>query len=148
VERAVADLLRFREVDAALHARALIEIVDGSKQSHWMWFVFPQLRALGRSPTAIHFGLDPEDAASFLADPMMGPRLVQITSALMAHAGLCSAEAIFGPVDALKLRSSMTLFDAQLGAHPIFAEVLAAFFSEPCLRTLDLLKAAGVARAG
>lgn len=134
----MTDLSRFQEVDAATHARALREIMAGRKESHWMWFVFPQLRGLGRSPTALHYGLEPEEAGPFLADPLLGPRLVAISRALMAHAGV-GAVAIFGPVDALKLRSSMTLFAAVPGADPVFAEVLAAFCDGPCPRTLAML---------
>ena len=109
------DLSRFHAVDAAIHAQALAEVIAGRKVSHWMWFVFPQLRGLGRSPTALHYGLTAEEAAPFLADPLLGPRLVQITRALLAHAGQRSATAILGPVDALKLCSSMTLFAAVPG---------------------------------
>lgn len=104
-----------------------------------MWFVFPQLRGLGRSPTALHYGLEPGEAAAFLADPMLGPRLVQISRALLAHAGHRSATSILGTVDALKLRSSMTLFAAVPGADPVFAAVLAAFCDGPCPQTRALL---------
>jgi uncharacterized protein (DUF1810 family) len=142
VEREVTDLSRFHEVDAALHARALAEIVAGQKDSHWMWFVFPQLRGLGRSSTALHYGLEPEEAAAFLADPQLGSRLVKISRALMLHAGRRSARAIFGQVDALKLRSSMTLFAAVPGADPVFADVLAAFCDGPCPQTLAMLQQA------
>lgn len=136
----MTDLSRFHAVDAAIHARALGEIERGRKESHWMWFVFPQLRGLGRSPTALHYGLEPNEAAPFLADPRLGPRLVQIARALMAHAGQRSAVAIFGPVDALKLRSSMTLFSSVPGADPVFAEVLASFCDGPCPQTQALLR--------
>lgn len=109
-----------------------------------MWFVFPQLRGLGRSPAALHYGLEPEEAAAFLADPLLGPRLATISRALMAHAGRRNAEQIFGPVDALKLRSSMTLFAAQPGADPVFAAVLAVFCDGPCPRTRAMLERAGL----
>ena len=134
------DLSRFHAVDAAIHAQALAEVMAGRKVSHWMWFVFPHLRGLGRSPTALHYGLTPEEAAPFLADPLLGPRLVQITRALLAHAGQRSAVAILGPVDALKLQSSMTLFAAVPGTDPVFAAVLAAFCDGPCPQTLALLR--------
>lgn len=136
----MTDLSRFRATDPAVHAWALAEVVAGRKDSHWMWFVFPQLRGLGRSPTALHYGLEPEEAAPFLADPLLGPRLVQVTRALMAHAGKRSARTIFGPVDALKLCSSMTLFSRVPGADPVFGEVLAAFCDGPCPETLAILK--------
>lgn len=134
------DLSRFHAVDPAVHARALAEIVAGQKESHWMWFVFPQLRGLGRSAMAMNFGLDPEEAAPFLADPVLGPRLTGISRALMAHAGKRSAVAIFGPVDARKLQSSMTLFAAVAGADRVFDEVLAAFCPGPCAETLAMLQ--------
>lgn len=138
----MTDLTRFHEVDPLIHARALAEITAGRKDSHWMWFVFPQLRGLGRSETARHYGLDPDEAAPFLADPRLGPRLAGISRALMAHAGQRGATAIFGPVDSLKLRSSMTLFAAQPAADPVFSQVLAAFCDGRCLQTLALLRAA------
>ena len=136
----MTDLSRFHDVDPKVHARALTEITAGRKESHWMWFVFPQLRGLGRSPTALHYGLEPEEAAPFLSDPHLGPRLVDISRALMTHAGRRSATAIFGPVDALKLRSSMTLFASVPGADTVFAQVLAAFFDGPCPQTLAILR--------
>jgi uncharacterized protein (DUF1810 family) len=140
VEGAVSDLSRFHAVDPAIHDRALAEITAGRKESHWMWFVFPQLRGLGRSPTALRYGLEPEEAAPFPADPLLGPRLVQISGALITHAGRRSAVAIFGPVDALKLRSSMTLFSLVPGADPVFSAVLEAFCDGPCPQTLAMLR--------
>lgn len=136
----MTDLSRFHDVDPRVHARALAEITAGRKDSHWMWFVFPQLRGLGRSPTALHYGLEPEEAAPFLADPILGPRLVEISRALMSHADKRSATAIFGPVDALKLRSSMTLFASVSSADPVFSLVLAAFCDGPCPQTLAILR--------
>ncbi len=131
----MTDLSRFHQVDGAIHAQALAEVRAGRKDSHWMWFVFPQLRGLGRSPVALQFGLEPEEAAPFLADPLLGPRLVEISRALMANAGKRGAVEIFGPVDAMKLRSSMTLFASVPGADPVFAEVLASFCNGPCGKT-------------
>lgn len=136
----MTDLSRFHAVDAAIHARALAEVTAGRKESHWMWLVFPQLRGLGRSATALHYGLEPREAAPFLADPLLGPRLVEISRALMAHAGRRRAEVILGPVDALKLRSSMTLFASVPGAAPVFAEVLEAFCDGQCRATLQILR--------
>lgn len=138
----MTDLSRFRSVDPAVHATALREIEGGRKDSHWMWFVFPQLRGLGRSSTALHYGLETEEAAPFLADPVLGPRLVEISRALLAYAGRRSAREVFGTVDALKLRSAMTLFAAVPGADPVFSEVLAAFCDGPCPQTLAMLQKA------
>ena len=134
-----ADLSRFHAVDAANHATALREIRAGEKRSHWMWYVFPQLRGLGVSQTAQHFGLTPAEAAPYLADPVLGLRLVEISTALLDHARLRRLDEIFGPVDAMKLRSSMTLFATVPGAAPSFREVLAAFAKTPCPRTLEML---------
>lgn len=134
-----ADLSRFHATNPAIHAAALAEVTAGRKQSHWMWFVFPQLRGLGHSAMAERYGLDPDEAAPFLADPLLGPRLLTITRALMAHAGRMTAVQIFGPVDAQKLRSSMTLFAAVPGADPVFDAVLDAFFATRCPHTLSRL---------
>lgn len=138
----MTDLSRFHATDSTIHAQALAEVVRGRKDSHWMWFVFPQLRDLGRSPTALRYGLAPEEAAAFLADPTLGPRLNMITRALMTHAGHRTATDIFGPVDALKLCSSLTLFAAQPDADPVFAQALAAFCAGPCLQTLARIRGA------
>ena len=131
-----ADLARFHATDPEVHARALDEIRAGEKRSHWMWFVFPQLRILGRSETARHYGLaDAAEAAAFLHDPVLGPRLVQITAALLAYAGRKDAVQILGPVDALKLCSCMTLFASLPGADPVFEATLRAFCAAPCAVT-------------
>ena len=104
-----------------------------------MWFVFPQLRGLGRSPTAEHYGIEGlDEARAYLAEPVLGPRLEEISAAILVHKAT-PARAILGPVDVLKLRSSMTLFSAA-GGVPVFAQVLAAFYSgQPCPLTHDLL---------
>ena len=112
-----------------------------------MWFVFPQLRGLGRSPVAVRYGLEPEEAAPFLADPVLGPQLVGICRALMAHAGRLSAEEIFGQVDAQKLCSSLTLFATVPGADPVFALALAAFCDGLCARTSEKMRHAGLGGA-
>ena len=93
-----------------------------------MWFVFPQLAELGRSPTAKFYGLASiEEARAYLRHPIIGPRLTQCVEALLPWGGERSAEQIFGPVDSMKLRSSMTLFDS---AEPegLFAQILVNFF--------------------
>ncbi|MFC3613488.1 DUF1810 domain-containing protein [Lutimaribacter marinistellae] len=106
----------------------LSELEQGRKTSHWMWFVFPQLDALGRSATAKRFGLRGlDDAASYLAHPVLRERLVEVSQLMLRHQGL-SAQDILGKVDAMKLRSSMTLFAAVPGSPRIFAHVLDRFF--------------------
>ena len=104
------------------------ELAAGAKTSHWMWFVFPQLRALGRSGTAHFYGLrDREEALAYWRHPVLGPRLAEGARRLLAVPGR-SARDIFGPVDELKLRSCMTLFKAVAPQEPAFAQVLDRFF--------------------
>ncbi|MEY8840519.1 DUF1810 domain-containing protein [Cribrihabitans sp. XS_ASV171] len=105
----------------------LSELEQGRKTSHWMWFVFPQLAALGRSGTAKRYGLEDLDAAAaYLAHPLLRERLVQASRVMLSHSDK-SAESILGSVDAMKLRSSMTLFEAVPGAPEVFSEVLDTF---------------------
>ncbi|SMX32396.1 DUF1810 domain-containing protein [Maliponia aquimaris] len=106
----------------------LRELRTGRKVTNWIWWVFPQLEALGRSPRARHFGLGGVDeAADYLAHPVLGPRLEQTAGLLLDHAGT-DPEDILGPVDALKVRSCMTLFEAVPDAPPVFAEVLGQMY--------------------
>ena len=122
-------------VDAAVRR----ELGAGRKQSHWMWFVFPQLRALGRSPTAQFYGIaDLAEARAYLAHPVLGPRLVECTRLVVAVSGR-SAHDIFGSPDDLKFRSCCTLF-ARAGGDGVFAEALAKYYGgieDPA--TVDLL---------
>jgi len=117
----------------------LAELRGGRKQSHWMWYVFPQLRGLGRSPTSEHYGLDGmAEARAYLSHPVLGARLRDCAGLLLA-AGPDDPEAILGPVDALKLRSSMTLFD-RVEPDAIFRDVLRRFYAGSSdSRTLELL---------
>ena len=129
------DAERFLRAQAPIWEAARAELRAGRKRSHWMWFVFPQLRGLGRSETAAFYGLGgSEDAAAYLAHPVLGARLAEAARLMLAHAGT-PADAILGPVDALKLRSSMTLFAAVPGAPEVFGRVLGAFFEGPCEAT-------------
>lgn len=110
-------------------AQALAELKAGRKTSHWMWFVFPQIAGLGRSETARFYAIsDVAEARAYLAHPLLGARLREAAAALLAHRGR-SAEAMLGGIDAVKLRSSMTLFEAVAPEEPVFAAVLEAFFS-------------------
>jgi uncharacterized protein (DUF1810 family) len=124
------DLERF--VDAqdrgGVHDDALAELRRGRKTSHWMWFVFPQVAGLGRSPIAQRFaisGLD--EARAYLAHPVLGPRLLEASGIVAGLEGV-SAEAVFGGIDAMKLRSSMTLFARAAPDEPVFGAVLQRFF--------------------
>ena len=106
------DLERFVAAQAPVYPQALAELRRGRKESHWMWFVFPQIAGLGRSPTAIRYAIASlAEARAYLAHSLLGPRLVESTQALLDHRGR-SAESILGPIDAVKLCSSMTLFEA------------------------------------
>lgn len=123
----MTDLSRFRDAQEEVYDTALAELRAGRKRSHWMWFVFPQLRGLGRSPTAQHYGIDGlAEARAYLADPVLGPRLVEAARAVLAHRGRDPAD-IMGSVDAMKLRSSATLFEAA-GGNPVFGEIVEAFY--------------------
>ena len=121
--------------------RALAELEAGIKRSHWMWFVFPQIAGLGRSETARLYAIaDRGEAIAYLAHPVLRPRLDSGTQTMLGWAQRRSAEAILGPVDAMKLRSSMTLFDAVAEQRAPFAAALDAFYGgrrDPA--TLDLL---------
>jgi uncharacterized protein (DUF1810 family) len=134
-------LERFVAAQQRAYAGALRELREGRKRSHWMWFVFPQLRGLGASAMSWRYGIaSREEAADYLAHSLLGPRLHECTAAVNGLRGR-SAEDIFGPVDALKLRSSMTLFD-HAGGGPPFRRCLDAYFgSAPDPRTIELLEA-------
>lgn len=121
------DLDRFIEAQEGIYGQALAELRHGRKQSHWMWFVFPQISGLGTSPTARLYAIaSADEARAFLAHPLLGVRLRDCIAAILAHRER-GAEAIFGAVDAMKLRSSMTLFEAVAGDPAPFAAALAAF---------------------
>jgi uncharacterized protein (DUF1810 family) len=123
-------LERFIEAQSTVYRRALAELGSGSKQSHWMWFIFPQIAGLGRSPTAQFYAIaDAAEARDYLAHPVLGPRLAECTDAMLGWAGVRSAEAILGPVDAQKFRSSMTLFEAVAEKEDRFARALEAFYA-------------------
>ena len=114
--------------EGATYERALSELRSGRKRSHWMWFVFPQIAGLGRSATAIAYEIASlEEAREYLAHPVLGPRLLECARALMAIEGASAAE-IIGDVDAIKLRSSMTLFASAAPEEPLFGRVLNRYF--------------------
>ena len=118
---------RFVRAQETTWPDALAELRAGAKRSHWMWFVFPQLAGLGHSSTARHYAIeDLTEARAYLAHPVLGPRLVEATQSLLEHRSH-APEAILGPIDAMKLRSSLTLFEAA-GGDPVFAEALDAFY--------------------
>ena len=124
------DLERFvrAQDDGGTYEAAVAELRSGRKRSHWMWFVFPQVAGLGSSPMAQQFALSGlDEARAYLAHPVLGPRLVEAARALTGLPG-DDPVAVLGPVDALKLRSSMTLFAHAAGGEPVFADVLAQYY--------------------
>ena len=134
------DLKRFIEAQAPVYEQVCRELESGKKRTHWMWFIFPQLRGLGQSPTAQHFGLNGlEEARAYLADPVLGLRLVECTR-LANHVEGKTTYEIFDSPDDLKFRSCMTLF-AILQQQP-FEEALDKYYrGKRDLRTLDLVHA-------
>ena len=123
------DLHRFVEAQRDSYPQALAELRAGAKRSHWMWFVFPQIAGLGQSATARHFAIrDLAEARAYLDHPLLGQRLRESTQALLPHRGTDIGR-ILGAIDATKLRSSMTLFEAAAdGGEPLFAPILDAFY--------------------
>jgi len=123
------DLSRFLAAQRDIYSRALAELRAGDKRGHWMWFIFPQIAGLGRSHMAQLYAIrDLDEARAYLAHPVLGSRLNECSAAVLAHVGKRTAEAIFGGIDSVKLRSSMTLFEAAGGGQP-FAQLLDAFFA-------------------
>lgn len=120
------DLQRFVDAQARVIDRVRAELKAGTKQSHWMWFVFPQIKGLGHSETARRYAIGSlEEAKAYLAHPVLGPRLRELTRLVIATKGKSLAD-IFGTPDDLKFRSSMTLF-AHATSEPIFREALEKF---------------------
>ncbi|RBY80669.1 DUF1810 domain-containing protein [Geodermatophilus sp. TF02-6] len=123
------DLERFvRAQDGGVYEQALSELRAGAKRGHWMWFVFPQVAGLGRSPTAQHYAISglPE-AQAHLDHPVLGPRLVESAQALLDLPGSDPVR-VLGPIDAVKLRSSMTLFERAEPEAAVFGQVLDRYF--------------------
>nr|WP_239466698.1 DUF1810 domain-containing protein [Bacteroides mediterraneensis] len=125
------NLQRFLDAQEDMYPVALKEIRKGGKQSHWIWYIFPQEKGLGYSYNSQFYGLDgEEEARAYLAHPVLGTRLREITRALLAHRGHRTVRQLMGSeVDVLKLRSSMQLFD-KVSPDDVFAEVLKAYFSK------------------
>ncbi|WP_411036008.1 DUF1810 domain-containing protein [Shinella sp. BYT-45] len=135
------DLSRFVAAQDPVFDTVLAELRAGRKETHWMWFVFPQLRALGRSSTANFYGIGSiDEARAYLRHPVLADRLARAVDAVLGVSGR-SAHEIFGSPDDLKFRSSMTLFNEAAGeAEEKFQLALQHFFAgEPDRRTLELL---------
>ena len=133
------DLQRFVDAQAPVYQRVLAELRQGQKQSHWMWFIFPQLAGLGHSPMARRFAIaSREEAVAYLEHDILGRRLRECTALVNAVQGRAIRE-ILGSPDDLKFCSSMTLFGA-VSSDPEFAEAIQKFYGgTPDRRTLDLL---------
>lgn len=137
------NLKRFSDAQKRVYEIALRELRNGRKQSHWMWFVFPQLAGLGRSSTAQFYGINGRgEASAYLAHPLLGPRLREAVEALLPWIGKRSPEQLLGGIDTMKLRSCLTLFDA-VEPDDIFGHALAGFYDGQDERTLALLAEAG-----
>ncbi len=146
---AAYDLKRFRKAQEADYDRALAEMRAGRKQSHWIWYVFPQLRGLGRSWMAQHYAIAGiGEARAYLADPVLGGRLREITQAALAL-GAADPVEVMGDIDAVKLRSCLTLFREAAGPgddRVLFQALLDAWYDgEPDRLTLRMLGRDGVA---
>lgn len=135
------DLTRFLEAQNKMYLNALAELTKGKKETHWMWFIFPQITGLGSSDTSVLYAIaDRQEAQDFLNHPILGKHLIEISELLLTLSRK-SAEGIFGDLDARKLRSSMTLFSVLENTNPVFKEILDTFFSgslDP--KTLDILE--------
>jgi len=123
------NLKRFLDAQNQVYLKALSEIRNGRKETHWMWFIFPQLKGLGQSETARFYAIaDLQEASDYLAHPVLGSHLVQISQELLNISDK-SARELFGSPDDVKLRSSMTLFVNVENSHPVFAAVLERYFN-------------------
>lgn len=132
-------LHRFVDAQAPVWELVLAELSDGARRGHWMWFVFPQLRGLGHSAMAWHYGISGlDEARAYAAHPLLGPRLRRATALVLGHAGR-PLQAIFGPPDDLKFGSCMTLFAAAEPREPLFGRALQQLGGRGDARTLRLL---------
>lgn len=139
------DLMRFLDAQNKLYLTALSEIKKGKKQTHWMWFIFPQIKGLGTSSIANYYAInDLKEAGDFLQHPVLAKHLVEISKLLLTFKRK-SIESVLGDLDARKLRSSMTLFSQVENADPVFRDVLNTFFAgAEDMQTLSLLNSSSV----
>jgi uncharacterized protein (DUF1810 family) len=134
------NLDRFVEAQASNYDDALAELRAGHKQSHWSWYVFPQIRGLGSSPMSVRYAIGSmAEANAYLEHPVLGPRLRECVKAMNAHRGL-SATQILGDIDAQKFRSCLTLFAQAASSEAIFGDALKKYFGgTPDAATLAIL---------
>ena len=124
----INSLDRFLEAQERMYEIALKEIKNGEKESHWMWYIFPQLRGLGKSQMAYAYGINGiEEAKAYIEHPVLSARLIEICEALLEHKN-GDIEDILGDIDAMKLRSSMTLFAFISEKNSVFFQVLECFY--------------------
>jgi uncharacterized protein (DUF1810 family) len=138
------DLVRFVAAQVQVHRQVVEELTDGRKQTHWMWFIFPQLSGLGHSAMAQRYAIrDMDQARRYLADPILGDRLRHDVRLMIRHKSKSALE-ILGSPDELKFRSCLTLFReaaSDKSDHSLFAEALEQFYNgKPDPRTLELLR--------
>ena len=135
---------RFIRAQERDYPQALAELEAGRKTTHWIWYVLPQLRSLGRSQMAREYGIaDRAEAQAYWAHPVLGPRLVRCVEAMLSHPNRSAVE-ILGEVDAMKVRSCLTLFAHVAPGEPAFAKALETFYEgRPDEQTLRLLREAG-----
>lgn len=121
-------LKRFIDIQETGYDAALREIKAGRKRSHWIWYIFPQISGLGYSPNALYYGINGfDEAVAYLSHPVLGGRLREITRAVLDHSDRDIVSIMGSNIDAVKFRSSMTLFDA-VSPGDIFSQALATFF--------------------
>jgi uncharacterized protein (DUF1810 family) len=137
------DLIRFVNAQHRIYTQVVAELTDGCKQTHWMWFIFPQIAGLGRSAMAGRYAIcDLDQARRYLTDPILGPRLREVVRLMTEHKGKSALE-ILGSPDDLKFRSCLTLFREAASDNSdraLFTDALDQFYNgEPDIRTLELL---------
>ena len=134
------DLSRFINAQEGIYDRALAELRDGLKRSHWMWYIFPQVDGLGHSPTTRRYSIKSlEEARQYLAHPVLGQRLKESAEAVLAIQGRSAAD-IFGHPDDWKLQSSMTLFELVSGPESVFGRILDKYYQgKRDTRTLQIV---------
>ncbi len=138
------NLARFVSAQQRVYQTVREELRSGSKRSHWMWFIFPQVEGLGESSTSRYYSIkSAEEARQYLAHPVLGPRLLECSEILLSLQG-STADEIFGFPDDMKLKSSMTLFENAAGPGSVFRRVLDKYFAgQRDQRTLELLSGLG-----
>jgi len=143
------DLQRFVDAQKPVYARVMEELARGAKASHWMWFVFPQLKGLGRSAMAQHYGIaSAVEAQAYWRHPALGPRLKECTELVLAVEGKTALQ-IFGSPDDLKFCSSMTLFDRVVQEEPVFGRAIDKYFDgQRDARTIALMDTPGLQALG